>query len=77
MVVQTHPPLLGAGNGSLGQLGNGLGNKSNVPVEVLGGHSFAAVCTGFQHSCAVEPSGKAWCWGELAVWQVAVLSPSI
>lgn len=37
-----------------------------MPVEVLGGHSFVAVCNGYDHSCAVEPSGKAWCWGEWA-----------
>ncbi|KAI7842019.1 hypothetical protein COHA_004220 [Chlorella ohadii] len=34
-----------------------------MPVTVAGGHSFASVCSGFVHSCALEPSGKAWCWG--------------
>ena len=35
-----------------------------MPVQVLGGQSFADVCTGERHSCGLEPSGKAWCWGE-------------
>lgn len=59
-----------AGDGSYGQLGSGQGSfsrdsyNSSVPVQVVGGTSFAQVCTGDRHSCALEPSGKAWCWGE-------------
>ena len=59
-----------AGDGSYGQLGNGTANvtegpsSSDVPILVSGNHSFATVCTGFTHSCALEPSGQAWCWGE-------------
>lgn len=37
---------------------------SSVPMPVSGGHSFAAVCAGDWHSCALEKSGTAWCWGE-------------
>ena len=61
--------LLPAGDGSYGQLGNGQGNYtrgsfySSVPVQVLGDKSFSQVCTADRHSCALEPSGKAWCWG--------------
>lgn len=58
-----------AGDGSYGQLGDGSGqgkdgsHKSATPVEVAGGHLFMAGCTGERHSCALEASGKAWCWG--------------
>ncbi|PRW05781.1 regulator of chromosome condensation RCC1 [Chlorella sorokiniana] len=58
------------GDGSFGNLGNGVGTgvgdsyQSNVPVEVSGSHLFTAVCTGLTHSCALEASGQAWCWGE-------------
>lgn len=61
---------LAAGDGSFGNLGNGKGPFtadsyfSNVPVEVSGGHLFDTVCAGVTHSCALEPSGKAWCWGK-------------
>ena len=37
---------------------------SSVPVFVSGNHSFTTVCAGEAQSCALEPSGKAWCWGE-------------
>ena len=58
-----------AGLGSDGQLGNGMlrfstDYESKVPVVVMGNHSFKFVCTAFSHSCALEQSGKAWCWGE-------------
>ena len=67
-----------AGDGSYGQLGDGksipwapnsfqgITHQSSVPVEVLGGHSFAAVYAGGGHSCGLEPSGQAWCWGAQA-----------
>lgn len=62
---------MAAGNGGHGQLGNGdasldYGEKSSIPVLVAGDLPFAAVCTGLQHSCALDSSGKAWCWGERA-----------
>lgn len=70
-----------AGDGSNGQLGNGQGDASGVdlsypynsstPVQVSGDSSFATVCSGWSHSCAREPSGKAWCWGKFRVfWSV-------
>lgn len=62
------------GSGASGELGDGNSSStfepwapvhnSSVPVEVRANASFAAVCTGGAHSCALEPSGKAWCWGE-------------
>lgn len=64
------PCSMVAGMGTQGQLGNGVlgsGDQeywSRTPVVVTGGHLFSAVCTGFEHSCALEPLGQAWCWGE-------------
>ena len=59
---------LAAGEGSSGQLGieRGLSDVEVSPKIVLGGYSFSTVCTGSQHSCALQPSGQAWCWGERA-----------
>lgn len=63
------PHTLSAGNGSWGQLGNGRGSyragsyTASTPVQVLGGRSFASVCTGDRHSCGLDSTGKAWCWG--------------
>ncbi|KAI7840642.1 hypothetical protein COHA_005663 [Chlorella ohadii] len=52
------------GRGADGQLGNGMpaaaeGDSygSQTPVVVSGGRSFASVCSGMAHSCALEPSG--------------------
>lgn len=49
------------GVGSAG--GSGGLNKSNTPVQVVGGHVFRSVVTGTDHSCAIDGSGAAWCWG--------------
>lgn len=49
-----------------GQLGNGMvGSTDGVPTPqaVLGGHTFAALSAGFEHACALDDAGKAWCWG--------------
>ncbi len=55
------PAALGphAGRGADGQLGNGMpaaeGDSygSQTPVVVSGGRSFASVCSGMSHSCAL------------------------
>jgi hypothetical protein len=31
---------------------------------VAGGHAFAAVTAGLRHSCALDNTGTAWCWGD-------------
>lgn len=51
-------------NGS-GQLGLGaIDNNAHVtPTPVIGNHTFTALATGHQHSCAVETSGDVYCWG--------------
>jgi alpha-tubulin suppressor-like RCC1 family protein len=54
------------GNNATGQLGNGdAGHTPRYePVAVAGGHSFATISTGWDRTCALDPTGKAWCWGQ-------------
>ena len=54
----------------VGQLGSpgvvqGCGSYdcSTVPVAVTGGHTFNAITVGIYHSCAIDTSQAAWCWG--------------
>lgn len=58
----------GAIETSFGSLGNGAGlgsaNGSLVPVLVSGGHIFQSVSAGDSHTCALDTTGAAWCWGE-------------
>jgi len=53
------------GRNNQGQLGDGSLNDSPIPVEVtaLSGESIAMVSCGSFHTCAVNSSGKTWCWG--------------
>lgn len=55
------------GDGSFGQIGNGLGDFSNPsPTRVLrpqGEPGFSAVAAGGYHTCAVGLSGQGYCWG--------------
>ena len=41
----------------------GVGNCSTVPVQVTGGLRFSQISAGGQHTCAVTPTGAAYCWG--------------
>lgn len=34
-----------------------------TPTAVFGSRTFVTVSSGFFHSCALDPSGAAWCWG--------------
>ena len=38
-------------------------NCSEDPVRVTGEHSFASITAGFYHSCALDTTGQAYCWG--------------
>jgi alpha-tubulin suppressor-like RCC1 family protein len=57
------------GEGDNGQLGNGqstgtlFGVGSFNPITVGGGMQLSHVTTGYNHACALDPSGNAWCWG--------------
>ena len=49
-------------NGAAGDGADDQGNKSS-PVAVDGGHTFTTLTAGDLHTCGVETTGKAWCWG--------------
>jgi alpha-tubulin suppressor-like RCC1 family protein len=52
------------GSNSFGILGGGEnGAASNTPVLVEGGHVFASVAAGGEHTCALSNDGQAYCWG--------------
>ena len=52
------------GYGASGQLGNGNGDGSFVPVQVSGLVSgMRTITAGFSHSCATTEAGAALCWG--------------
>jgi hypothetical protein len=36
---------------------------SSAPLPVQGGHTFTRIVAGENHTCALDSSGKAWCWG--------------
>jgi alpha-tubulin suppressor-like RCC1 family protein len=54
------------GNNSSGQLGSGPSAPlfaQALPVSVVSGLAFAAVSAGGSHTCALDRSGRAYCWG--------------
>ncbi|MGH7572209.1 MAG: RCC1 domain-containing protein [Gemmatimonadota bacterium] len=52
------------GDNSSGQLGDdGLGSNSDIPVAVVGGHTFESISAGRLHTCGVTTAGPAYCWG--------------
>ena len=51
------------GDNSYGQLGNGKGPGSKIPVEVLGLEDITSVSVGEGHTCALRSSGGVKCWG--------------
>ncbi len=52
------------GSNAHGQLANGaFGGSSNVPVAVAGLTDVAFIQAGAFHTCAIQTSGKAKCWG--------------
>ena len=54
----------GGGFGSdFSAIGDGTTSDRLSPVAVSGGHSFAAISAGLFQTCAVETSGKVYCWG--------------
>jgi alpha-tubulin suppressor-like RCC1 family protein len=53
------------GANSSGELGNGSGTKSNVPVDVSGLQSgVTALAAGLRQVCALMASGQIMCWGD-------------
>ena len=51
------------GRNDQGQLGDGTGTNSSVPVAVAGGHAWSAIDGGYNHTCAIDGGGAAYCWG--------------
>lgn len=51
------------GSDSLGQLGLGSGNDSDVPVQVGTSTGWTAVSAGVAHTCGIR-SGQLHCWGD-------------
>jgi alpha-tubulin suppressor-like RCC1 family protein len=49
--------------GQLGDSAKGLTADKNSPVAVRGGHTFTAITAGLHFTCALDNTGKAWCWG--------------
>jgi len=52
-------------NGS-GQLGDDSGSNRDIPtaVQMPAVAGFTHLCAGFAHSCALDTTGNAWCWGD-------------
>lgn len=53
------------GAGGLGQIGNATyyGSSTPQPVAIDGGITFHSYALGNLHTCALDPSGQAYCWG--------------
>ncbi len=56
------------GTDSFGQVGDdaAIGGFAShpAPAAVAGAHTFSALAAGFRTSCAIDGTGKAYCWGE-------------
>ena len=54
------------GNDGDGQVGDGdvdpRGHKYD-PAPVAGDRTYITITAGYVHTCAVDTTGKAWCWG--------------
>jgi alpha-tubulin suppressor-like RCC1 family protein len=48
-----------------GEFGDGnYGNSvAFVPVQTSGGHAWSTITAGWDHTCALDAAGGAWCWG--------------
>ena len=54
----------------------GTGNTTNepLPVPVAAGLLLLIVSGGSDHTCGLDGSGAAWCWGEPALWAPACIA---
>ncbi|AXV10096.1 BNR repeat domain protein (plasmid) [Euzebya pacifica] len=61
------------GAGFNGRLGDGTVDvQRSTPVAVSGGHIFAAIGAGQNHTCAIDTTGAAWCWGAASNGQLGI-----
>jgi alpha-tubulin suppressor-like RCC1 family protein len=52
------------GRNNAGQLGDSTGTENHpFPVQVSGLNNAIAISAGSLHSCAIDATGQAWCWG--------------
>jgi alpha-tubulin suppressor-like RCC1 family protein len=51
------------GEGTDGELGDGLNAPSATPVQVVGGHTFASIGVGGGFACGLTTQRDAYCWG--------------
>ncbi|MGH7754379.1 MAG: RCC1 domain-containing protein, partial [Gemmatimonadales bacterium] len=59
------------GDNTYGQLGDNSNNASPSPVTVASGAvRFVSVAAGGRHSCALNPEGQAFCWGDNSAGQL-------
>jgi alpha-tubulin suppressor-like RCC1 family protein len=61
------------GNGSIGQLGNGIAATAFAPSAVLfptGVRAWKSISAGGSHTCAIADNSKAFCWGLDSVGQL-------
>jgi alpha-tubulin suppressor-like RCC1 family protein len=62
------------GDNELGKLGDGTASSS-VPVAVdtrgvLAGKTLTLITTGGEHTCALDSTGAAYCWGDSSYGEV-------
>jgi alpha-tubulin suppressor-like RCC1 family protein len=60
------------GNDTYGQVGDGPADQGNkyAPIRVAGDLSFTSLAAGSMHTCGLDRTGNAWCWGDDASGQV-------
>lgn len=64
------------GDNQFGQLGNGTTTDSATPVPVAGSlPPVTAITAGAEHTCALDATGEAWCWGFNRYGQLGQGSP--
>ena len=56
----------------LGQVGDGPADQENkyAPIRVAGDLSFTSLAAGNLHTCGLDETGNAWCWGNDTYGQV-------
>lgn len=48
-----------------GQVGDGTANQNEPsPTLVVGNHTWSWIVTAGTHTCGLDDTGKAWCWGD-------------
>lgn len=58
------------GHNGDGQLGDGTGTDSLVPVQVAGEHRFSTLAITASSSCGITDTSHLWCWGNNSNGQV-------